>query len=147
MGGGMGGMGGGMSGGGPPRPGASAPVAKPEVITQPVRCSLEELFHGATKKLKITKKILDPVGRVTSATNVHEIVVKPGWKVERRGARDLSLHFRLLPPPLLLLCRSRWLPSHGPGRCAPLWSGRDQGDLCWRSKYRCRGGWMGSHEC
>ncbi|GAA5898751.1 uncharacterized protein JCM6883_003416 [Sporobolomyces salmoneus] len=77
--GGMGGMGMGMDldeddayGGG----GASAPKKPPPEITKPLPISLEDLYKGTTKKLKITKKLLN--GREES--NVLEINVKAGWK-------------------------------------------------------------------
>eukprot|EP00802_Teleaulax_amphioxeia_P022623 Tamp_23092.p1 GENE.Tamp_23092~~Tamp_23092.p1 ORF type:complete len:193 (-),score=35.85 Tamp_23092:40-618(-) len=42
-----------------------------------LNCTLEELFHGTTKKLKITRQSVTP-GR--SREHTFEINIKPGWK-------------------------------------------------------------------
>lgn len=43
--------------------------------------SLEELYTGTTKKMRITsKKIVDSSGRTAPVAVEKEIVVKPGWK-------------------------------------------------------------------
>ncbi|OCB85288.1 DnaJ-domain-containing protein [Sanghuangporus baumii] len=85
--GGMGGMGnmGGM-GGMPRRPQAqqrsqtrsSTPQAErePSEITRPLRVSLEDLYTGATKHLKVGRKLFN--GRTEE--KVLEIAVLPGWK-------------------------------------------------------------------
>ena len=70
----------GRSGGRPAARAQAAPPQKAQVVTQPVKCTLEDLFKGFTKKLKVTKKKHDPHGRITSEANVHEIKGKPGWK-------------------------------------------------------------------
>eukprot|EP00045_Choanoeca_perplexa_P013507 m.153663 g.153663 ORF g.153663 m.153663 type:complete len:347 (+) comp16372_c0_seq1:119-1159(+) len=89
---------GGMSGGGFGQPQGRAPRAsstagmKAEVVTQPVRVTLEDLFNGFHKKLKVTKKVYDATGRMTSSAKVHEIQGKAGWKagtkVTFKGAGD-----------------------------------------------------------
>lgn len=56
--------------------GGSAPKKPPPEITKPLPISLEDLYKGTTKKLKITKKLMS--GREES--NVLEINVKAGWK-------------------------------------------------------------------
>jgi DnaJ-class molecular chaperone len=76
------GSGPGFAGGGfgGPRRGDGAP-AKPEAITRPLQCTLEELFTGCTKKVKITRARLQGDGRsVRPEEKVLEIVVRPGWK-------------------------------------------------------------------
>lgn len=56
---------------------ASAPTA----VRRSLPCSLEELYTGATKKLKITKKVYDRATRKPSAAEkVITIQIKPGWK-------------------------------------------------------------------
>ena len=42
--------------------------------------SLEDLYQGATKKVRITKKLLDSSGRQTQASIDKEIPIKVGWK-------------------------------------------------------------------
>ncbi|KAJ7732713.1 hypothetical protein B0H16DRAFT_1558289 [Mycena metata] len=78
--GGMGGMPGmGMGGGGMPRRRMSpkaAPPSAPTEITRPLKLSLNELFSGTTKRLKVGRKLLDG----TSEDKVLEIQVQPGWK-------------------------------------------------------------------
>lgn len=75
--GGMGGMGG--------RPGprrsnstrsTNAGPSAPSEITKPIKISLEDLYHGTTKHLKVGRKLLDG----TTEDKVLEIVVLPGWK-------------------------------------------------------------------
>eukprot|EP00730_Choanoeca_flexa_P017146 TRINITY_DN8214_c0_g1_i2.p1 TRINITY_DN8214_c0_g1~~TRINITY_DN8214_c0_g1_i2.p1 ORF type:complete len:343 (+),score=69.84 TRINITY_DN8214_c0_g1_i2:131-1159(+) len=82
--------------GGPPAGGRGSRQAsateKATVVTQPVRCTLEELFKGFTKKLKVTKKIHTGMGQVRTESKVHEINGKPGWKagtkITYKGAGD-----------------------------------------------------------
>ncbi|CAG9463259.1 unnamed protein product [Pedinophyceae sp. YPF-701] len=77
----MGGMGGmpfgfgGMGGMG----GARRAPRKPPPVEQPLPCTLEELYTGANRRLKITRKVN---GMPTS--DVLEIAVKPGWKAGTR---------------------------------------------------------------
>ncbi|KAJ7158552.1 hypothetical protein C8R46DRAFT_957180 [Mycena filopes] len=81
MGGMPGGMGGmpGMGGGGMPRRRASPKAAQPSApteITRPLKLSLNELFSGTTKRLKVGRRLLDG----SSEDKVLEIQVQPGWK-------------------------------------------------------------------
>jgi hypothetical protein len=56
---------------------------KAEVVVQPVPVTLEDLFTGFNKKLKVTKKVHGANGRVTSVAKVHEIKGKAGerWRL------------------------------------------------------------------
>lgn len=66
---------GGMGGGMPRRSSSQAAVRKL------LPCSLEELYTGCTKKLKVTKKTYDRATRKPSAAEkILTIQVKPGWK-------------------------------------------------------------------
>lgn len=86
--GGMGGMGGmgmeeddesdGMFGGG--FGGRSRGPKKAEPIKQTLQCSLEDLFNGVTKKMKITKTLMDPSGKTAQTEKILQIDVKKGWK-------------------------------------------------------------------
>ncbi|XP_050206840.1 uncharacterized protein LOC126656339 [Mercurialis annua] len=49
-------------------------------IESKMLCSLEELYNGATKKLQISREIVDAKGKTTNVQEVSEIHVKPGWK-------------------------------------------------------------------
>jgi DnaJ-class molecular chaperone len=67
----MGGMGSGV-GSGRPR--------KQATIENKLFCTLDELFNGCTKKMKITKTVVDERGSRTQAQKVLEIPVRRGWK-------------------------------------------------------------------
>ncbi len=80
MGSGMPGMGGGMPGMGGGMPGMTRQQKKADPVNYPLKVSLEELYAGATKRVRITKKIADASGKVVSVAVEKEINVKPGWK-------------------------------------------------------------------
>lgn len=73
-----GGMGGGMPGGfgGMGGSGARAKRPEPDTVTMPLAVSLEDLFNGSVKKLKISRK--NSTG--TKEAKVLEVNIKPGWK-------------------------------------------------------------------
>lgn len=55
--------------------------AKPAPAVYPLRCTLEELYAGCTKKLKIKRKIIDPATRQpTTSEKIIVVNVKAGWK-------------------------------------------------------------------
>lgn len=61
--------------------GSSASSAKPAPAIYPLRLTLEELYTGCTKKLKIKRKLLDPVShKPTPSEKVITVAVKAGWK-------------------------------------------------------------------
>jgi len=78
---GMGGMGGHSFGGPMGGPmGHQGPV-KDKPITRHLNCTLEELFAGSLRKLKITRTIFGPSGQASrSEEEILEVNVKPGWK-------------------------------------------------------------------
>ncbi|KAB1227990.1 hypothetical protein CJ030_MR1G022977 [Morella rubra] len=43
-------------------------------------CSLEELYKGTVKKMKISREILDASGKTMQVEEILTIEVKPGWK-------------------------------------------------------------------
>jgi len=53
---------------------------KANPVIQELPCTLEELFNGCTKRLKITRKRFTPEGDLAEDTKVVTINVKPGWK-------------------------------------------------------------------
>ena len=80
----MGGLGG-MFGGGFGDMGASAGMSKGpvkgELVKTQLLCTLEELYLGCSKRLKVTRKRLCEDGRTTRMDEkILEINVKPGWK-------------------------------------------------------------------
>ena len=56
-----------------------APQQDP-LIKYPLGVSLEELFSGCTKKMKISRKVLNPDGTTTPQTKIVTVDVKQGWK-------------------------------------------------------------------
>lgn len=78
--GGMGGMFGGFGGMGAGAGMSKGPRKGAKVQTQ-LLCSLEELYNGCSKRLKVTRKRLNEDGRTTRMDEkILEINVKPGWK-------------------------------------------------------------------
>lgn len=60
----------------------SARQPTPEVTTvhRPLPVSLEDMFNGVTKKMKIKRKMFDETGRRTMTDTVLEVPIKPGLK-------------------------------------------------------------------
>lgn len=56
------------------------PPRKAPPIENKLLCSLEDIYKGTTKKMKITREILDHSGRTISLNEILTIDVKPGWK-------------------------------------------------------------------
>ncbi|KAK1718814.1 HSP40/DnaJ peptide-binding protein [Colletotrichum acutatum] len=81
--------------------------ATPEVTTveRPLPLTLEELFRGVTKKMKIKRKTFDDTGKRTTTDTVLEVPIKPGLKkgskIKFKGVGDQEeggqqdLHFIL----------------------------------------------------
>ncbi|KAF5938921.1 hypothetical protein HYC85_023180 [Camellia sinensis] len=53
---------------------------KPPPIESKLPCSLEELYNGSTRKMKISRKAMDANGWLVPETEILTIDVKPGWK-------------------------------------------------------------------
>ena len=53
---------------------------KPPPVEQKLAVSLEDLFYGATKKLKITRKVLDQQGQKITKAETIEVTIKAGFK-------------------------------------------------------------------
>lgn len=84
-----------------------------ENIKRKLPVSLEELYSGFQKKLKVTKKIQDASGSVTTASNIITIDGRPGWKagvkvtfagagdeLNGRPAQDLTFIIEEKPHPV-----------------------------------------------
>lgn len=69
-----------MPGGG--RPPQQKP--KPDDINRPLPVSLEDLFNGATKKLKVTRRLLSGEEQEKIVT----VSIKPGWKAGTKVRYD-----------------------------------------------------------
>ncbi|KAG5562674.1 hypothetical protein RHGRI_005407 [Rhododendron griersonianum] len=59
--------------------GATLPK-KPPPIESKLPCSLEELYNGSTRKMKISRTVVDANGRLSQESEILTIDVKPGWK-------------------------------------------------------------------
>ncbi|CAA0838353.1 DNAJ heat shock family protein [Striga hermonthica] len=59
--------------------GANMPK-KPAPVESKLPCSLEELYTGSTRKMKISRQVVDANGRLSSESEILTIDVKPGWK-------------------------------------------------------------------
>uniref|UniRef100_A0A7S0SR92 J domain-containing protein n=1 Tax=Chromulina nebulosa TaxID=96789 RepID=A0A7S0SR92_9STRA len=75
-----------MGGGGMPRgftnirPTQSQALTKAPPVNHTLYVTLEDIYTGVLKRMRITKKILDASGVSTQVTVDKEIQVKPGWK-------------------------------------------------------------------
>ncbi|GJC82060.1 protein SIS1 [Colletotrichum liriopes] len=90
--------------------------ATPEVTTveRPLPLTLEELFRGVTKKMKIKRKTFDDTGKRTTTDTVLEVPIKPGLKKgskikfkgvgdqEEGGQQDLHFILEEKPHPLFV---------------------------------------------
>lgn len=72
----------GYTAGGDPYRGGAPRDATPEVTTveRALPLTLEELFNGITKKMKIKRKTFDESGKRTTSDQVLEVPIKPGLK-------------------------------------------------------------------
>lgn len=53
---------------------------KGPAIERTLPCSLEDLYKGTTKKMKISRDVMDTSGRPTTVEEILTIEIKPGWK-------------------------------------------------------------------
>lgn len=53
---------------------------KDPALEHQLPCSLEELYKGSTRKMKIQRSILDASGQSMRVSEVLEVAVRPGWK-------------------------------------------------------------------
>ncbi|PVU90580.1 hypothetical protein BB559_000710 [Furculomyces boomerangus] len=54
--------------------------SKKKEITRTLPVNLKDLYTGASKKLKVTRKIMDPNGSINQSEKILQIDIKPGWK-------------------------------------------------------------------
>ncbi|KAL5759630.1 hypothetical protein ACOSQ2_018468 [Xanthoceras sorbifolium] len=54
--------------------------AKAAAIESKLACSLEELYKGARKKMKISRVVPDEFGKPKTVDEILKIDIKPGWK-------------------------------------------------------------------
>ncbi|CAI5480650.1 unnamed protein product [Closterium sp. Yama58-4] len=63
-----------------PMGGSPRSPRKPPPVENKLMCSLEELYTGSTRKLKISRNIADASGKTLPVEEILTINVKPGWK-------------------------------------------------------------------
>eukprot|EP00250_Pteridium_aquilinum_P035294 c9088_g1_i1 orf=274-1302(+) len=61
-------------------PGPAAGPRKAASIENKLPCTLEELYTGSTRKMKISRNIVDASGKTISVEEILTIEVKAGWK-------------------------------------------------------------------
>ena len=49
-------------------------------IEHALPCSLEEIYKGTTKRMKISRSVMDAGGRMQRVEEALSVEVKPGWK-------------------------------------------------------------------
>ncbi|XAR50100.1 hypothetical protein NMG60_11004334 [Bertholletia excelsa] len=59
---------------------ASAAPRKAAPVENTLPCSLEELYKGAKKKMKISRTIADAFSRIRNVEEILTIEIRPGWK-------------------------------------------------------------------
>ncbi|PWA65286.1 hypothetical protein CTI12_AA336110 [Artemisia annua] len=60
--------------------GGSGTIRKAAAIERNLPCTLEELYKGTTKKMKISRDIADVSGKTMTVEEILNINIKPGWK-------------------------------------------------------------------
>ncbi|GFP81498.1 Dnaj homolog subfamily b member 13 [Phtheirospermum japonicum] len=55
-------------------------LKKPPPVETKLPCGLEELYAGSTRKMKISRQVVDANGRLATESEILTIDVKPGWK-------------------------------------------------------------------
>lgn len=82
------------------------PPRKGNLVFRTIQISLEDLYIGTVKKLRITRKVFDLLGRYTEVTMDKEFIIKPGetmgWSFCLKEGSDVipdeipgDIHFRL----------------------------------------------------
>lgn len=55
------------------------PTQAPPIVHK-LRVTLQDLYNGVQKKMKITKTLVDPSGKSVEIEKILTIDVRPGWK-------------------------------------------------------------------
>ncbi|XXG56290.1 hypothetical protein AAC387_Pa03g3746 [Persea americana] len=59
---------------------ADGPPRKAAPVENKLPCSLEELYSGSKRKMRISRNVLDPSGKAKNVEEILTIDIKPGWK-------------------------------------------------------------------
>ncbi|EFJ16859.1 hypothetical protein SELMODRAFT_227606 [Selaginella moellendorffii] len=49
-------------------------------VENKLQCTLDELYNGSTRKMKISRNVVDSTGKIAPIEEILTIDVKPGWK-------------------------------------------------------------------
>ncbi|XAR50835.1 hypothetical protein NMG60_11005284 [Bertholletia excelsa] len=60
--------------------GSGSMPRKGAAIERTLPCNLEDLYKGTTKKMKISRDVIDACGRPNTMEEILTIEIKPGWK-------------------------------------------------------------------
>eukprot|EP00252_Welwitschia_mirabilis_P022701 TRINITY_DN6227_c0_g1_i1.p1 TRINITY_DN6227_c0_g1~~TRINITY_DN6227_c0_g1_i1.p1 ORF type:complete len:341 (-),score=87.24 TRINITY_DN6227_c0_g1_i1:105-1127(-) len=60
--------------------GSAGTTRKAAPVENKLPCTLEELYNGTSRKMKISRNIVDATGKTTQVEEILTIDVKPGWK-------------------------------------------------------------------
>nr|ADN33793.1 protein SIS1 [Cucumis melo subsp. melo] len=79
-------------------------MRKGATIERTLLCSLEELYTGCVKKMKIASDAIDNIGRPTTVDKIVAVDIRPGWK---RGTKITfpelgDPHSRVIPSKVVL---------------------------------------------
>ncbi|KAK9278684.1 hypothetical protein L1049_028258 [Liquidambar formosana] len=55
-------------------------MRKAAPVENPLPCSLEELYKGAKKKMRISRTVADAPGKLRNVEEILTIEIRPGWK-------------------------------------------------------------------
>lgn len=55
-------------------------LKKPPPVESMFPCGLDELYTGSTRKMKISRQVVEPNGRLKTESEILSIEVKPGWR-------------------------------------------------------------------
>ncbi|WRX19476.1 DnaJ domain - like 10 [Theobroma cacao] len=55
-------------------------MRKAAAVENVLPCSLEELYKGSKRKMRLSRKVFDPSGKLGSMEEILTIEIKPGWK-------------------------------------------------------------------
>jgi len=59
---------------------SSNQARKPPPVETKLLCTLEELYAGSTRKMKISRNVVKPNGQIGTESEILTIDIKPGWK-------------------------------------------------------------------
>lgn len=99
--------------------------------------SLEELYTGCTKRLKISRRVLSPDGKASKQDKVLSVDVKPGWKTGTKITfpEEGNQYPGRIPADIVLIIKERQHPEFM----------RDSNDLIYTADVSLRNALCGGH--